>query len=111
MVVQALRQQFLDAGASALSWPLLKRYHSISRAASQWEHGMDVRTRDWECVCGHKWTAPIELSDAINQNIKGEKTVLCPKCNERPLYGSQAKERSKWITPSSEAETKAVKPI
>jgi len=33
------------------------------------------------------------------QNIKGEKTELCPKCNKRPLYGSQAKERSRWMPP------------
>lgn len=79
--------------------------------------GMDRRTRDWECACGHKWTALIEFSDQINQNIKGEKTVLCPKCNKRPLYGSQAKERHKWMPPPSseaeakpEAETKAKKP-
>jgi len=78
---------------------------------------MEIRTRDWECACGHKWTAPIEFSDQINQNIKGEKTVLCPKCNKRPLYGSQAKERRKWMSPPSsgadakpEAETKAKKP-
>ena len=56
---------------------------------------MAIRTRDWECECGHKWTAPIELSDNINQNIKGEKTELCPKCNKKPLYGSHAKETPK----------------
>ncbi len=71
---------------------------------------MDIRTRDWECACGHKWTARIEVSDQINQNIKGEKTVLCPKCNKKPLYGSQAKERHKWITPSSEEAAKAKEP-
>ena len=78
---------------------------------------MEVRTRDWECECGHKWTAAIELSDLINQNIKGEKTELCPKCNKRPLYGSQAKERHKWMTPAeapkkaaNEGEKKAPKP-
>lgn len=60
---------------------------------------MEVRTRDWECACGHKWTAAIQLSELINQNIKGEKTELCPKCNKRPLYGSQAKERSRWMPP------------
>ena len=75
------------------------------------DDGMDIRTRDWECACGHKWTAPIELSDLINQNIKGEKTVLCPKCNKKPLYGSQAKERNKWMTPPPKiVETKAAKP-
>lgn len=71
---------------------------------------MAIRTRDWECGCGHKWTAPIELSEKINQNIKGEKTVLCPKCGKKPLYGSQAKERSKWASPSAEAEPEAEKP-
>ena len=71
---------------------------------------MAIRTRDWECACGHKWTAPIELSDSINQNIKGEKTVFCPKCSKKPLYGSQAKETHKWKTPAPEPETKAVKP-
>ncbi len=71
---------------------------------------MAHRTRDWECACGHKWTAPIVMSDKINQNIKGEKTELCPKCNKKPLYGSQAKETSKWKAPSTEADTTAVKP-
>ncbi len=71
---------------------------------------MDIRTRDWECGCGHKWTAPIELTDQINQNIKGEKTVLCPKCHKKPLYGSQAKERKKWITPSSEEQVNVKEP-
>jgi hypothetical protein len=74
------------------------------------EHRMAIRTRDWECACGHKWTAPIELSDSINQNIKGEKTVFCPKCSKKPLYGSQAKETNRWKTPVSEAEAKATKP-
>lgn len=71
---------------------------------------MATRTRDWECACGHKWTAPIELSDKINQNIKGEKTELCPECGKRPLYGSQIKEKHKWAKPSSEAETESKKP-
>ncbi len=76
---------------------------------------MDVRTREWECGCGHKWTAAIELTDLVNQNIKGEKTVLCPKCNKVPLFGSQAKERHKWLAPAAdakppEAKAKAPKP-
>jgi hypothetical protein len=71
---------------------------------------MDIRTRDWECECGHKWTAQIELSEQINQNIRGEKTVLCPKCKKKPLYGSQAKGMGKWIMPSPELETKSMKP-
>ena len=76
----------------------------------EWKQSMDVRTRDWECACGHKWTAPIELTDQINQNIKGEKTVLCPKCNKKPLYGSQAKERHKWMSPPpAEPQPKAKK--
>lgn len=71
---------------------------------------MALRTRDWECGCGHKWTAPIELSDLPHQNIKGEKTELCPKCNKKPLYGSQAKEQHKWMTPVAAAKPKAANP-
>jgi hypothetical protein len=71
---------------------------------------MGIRTRDWECACGHKWTAPIILSDLANQNIRGDKTELCPKCNKRPLYGSQAKEASKWMSPPSETVANTTTP-
>lgn len=48
------------------------------------------KVRQWECRCGHKWEAPVEMG-ADNQNISGEKTVFCPKCGKRAAFGSAVK--------------------
>jgi len=43
--------------------------------------------RDWECGCGHKFTATIVLSDTTAR-LSGERTEWCPRCGKAPLYGS-----------------------
>ena len=43
--------------------------------------------RAHKCECGHKWSAPVELSNAT-PNLSGEKTQWCPKCGSRPSESS-----------------------
>src|SRR3990167_4857080 len=45
------------------------------------------KLRDWECSCGHKWTAQVVLSEHT-QNLSGEAAQFCPKCGKKPLSGS-----------------------
>lgn len=52
---------------------------------------IDNAVREWECSCGHKWTAKVELS-ATSARLSGEKTEYCPKCGKRPLIGSPWKD-------------------
>ena len=49
-------------------------------------------TRDWECGCGCRFTAPVVLSTHTT-NISGEASVFCPECGKRALYGSPAMPR------------------
>lgn len=49
--------------------------------------GLVGPARDWECRCGHKFTAPVVLSETT-QNISGEARVYCPQCGAVPLVGS-----------------------
>lgn len=44
-------------------------------------------TRSHKCGCGHKWSAPVELSEAT-PNLSGEKTQWCSKCGSRPQESS-----------------------
>ena len=46
--------------------------------------------RDWECGCGHTWTAPVVLW-AHTPNLCGEVTQWCPVCGKRPVLGSPAR--------------------
>lgn len=48
------------------------------------------QVRDWECGCGHTWTAPVVL-DKHTPNLSGEKTQWCPACGKRPVMGSPAR--------------------
>jgi hypothetical protein len=51
---------------------------------------MSVIVRIWDCWnCGNKWIAKVELGPT--PNISGEKTVYCPKCNQRGSCGSPHK--------------------
>ena len=43
--------------------------------------------RRWECACGHKYAAPVELS-STTPNLSGESTAWCPECGARPVHGS-----------------------
>ena len=43
--------------------------------------------RDWECYCGHKFTAPVVISEST-QRLSGEASVYCPQCGKKPLVGS-----------------------
>lgn len=46
--------------------------------------------RDRECMaCGHKWTAPVVLSQ-WTANLSGEAKVWCPKCNSPAVMSSPA---------------------
>ena len=45
-----------------------------------------VQVRDWECGCGHAWTAPVVL-DAHTSRLSGERTEWCPKGGKRQLMG------------------------
>lgn len=38
-----------------------------------------TKVRDRECSCGHKWTAPVVMSEHT-PNLSGEATARCPKC-------------------------------
>jgi len=46
--------------------------------------------RDWECTCGHKWTAPVRLSDKTT-NLSGEPAEYCPACGKRGWIGYPAR--------------------
>ena len=48
------------------------------------------QVRDWECGCGHTWTAPVVL-DAHTPRLSGEATQWCPACGKRPVLGSPAR--------------------
>lgn len=49
----------------------------------------NVTRRDWECRCGHKWSATVH-HPAFTPNLSGEGTQWCPACGEKPLCGSPA---------------------
>jgi len=57
-----------------------------------------IHVRDWECQCGHKWTAEVQLS-AHTPNLSGERTVWCPLCQQRPLIGSPHRVVSRDMPP------------
>lgn len=46
--------------------------------------------RQYECSCGHTWTARVTLA-ANTTNLSGEKTQWCPKCGKKPLVAREAK--------------------
>lgn len=49
-----------------------------------------MQVRDWECGCGHTWTAPMVVS-AYTSRLSGEATQWCPKCGKRPVLGWPAR--------------------
>jgi hypothetical protein len=46
-----------------------------------------MKYRNWECSCGHQYTAEVVLS-AHTPNLSGEATAWCPKCGRKPVSGS-----------------------
>lgn len=38
-----------------------------------------TKVRERECSCGHRWMAPVVLSE-FTPNLSGEATARCPKC-------------------------------
>lgn len=50
-----------------------------------------MKVRDWECGCGHAWTAPVVLAEHT-PNLSGEATQWCPRCGQRPVMGSPVRE-------------------
>ncbi len=66
--------------------------------------------RHCECLmCGHKWTAPVVVSES-NQNTSGEKTNWCPKCGTKSVMSSPVVVVEAWdeTTEISDAQLRAV---
>ena len=55
-----------------------------------------MKVRDWECGCGHAWTAPVVLAKHT-PNLSGEATQWCPRCHQRPVMGSPVREEGEIL--------------
>lgn len=53
-----------------------------------------MKVRDWECGCGHAWTAPV-VPSMNTPNLSGEATQWCPRCGQRPVMGSPVRESTR----------------
>jgi hypothetical protein len=51
---------------------------------------MSIIVRIWDCWnCGNKWIAQVKYN--YTSNLSGEKTVYCPKCNQKGSCASPHK--------------------
>jgi hypothetical protein len=50
-----------------------------------------MEVREHTCLtCEHQWVSPVVFSQ-YTQNLSGERTEFCPKCNGRTVWSGPAK--------------------